>query len=277
VAKPAAKPRPRPSPTPTPGPPDVYHLRNGDRISGRTVGTSAKAFAVQTPFGRLTIPRPRVAKVVRPDGTEEVLAAADVTPVEPARPAASMPVPAPAPSPGKARLAIAITGKTFWQAWDPKQTDRDPTLRLELRLDEDAVAVFADGQTDPDQIPGAAVNAFSFTGDVASSPAPNVVVHPPEVRPGRIVLKLDVPSTSSSPRRLRLAYQMNTGTPAEPAWKDLASGATEVTLAAGQPALVEVRQDRGRMEFSGFLRRRMKHVETFKLDLTATTSAGAPS
>src|SRR5512145_2070539 len=82
---PAAKPRPRASPTPTPGPPDVYVLRNGDRITGRTVSRTPKAFGVQTPFGRVTIPRTRVAKLVRADGGEEVFnppdeAAAGATP-----------------------------------------------------------------------------------------------------------------------------------------------------------------------------------------------------
>ena len=268
---PAARPRPRPTPAPAP---DVYHLRNGDRISGRTLSKSARAFAVQTPFGRLNIPRARVERIVRADGTEEVLDAPAAPAPAPA--AAAPPPPSGARPPGTARLALAITGKTFWQAWDPKQTDRDPTLRLELRLDEDAVAVYSDAQLDPDQIPGAAVNAFAFTGDVAASPAPNVRLHPPDVRPGRIVLKLDVPARSSAPRRLRLAYQMNVGTADEPAWKDLVSASTEVTLGREVPALVEVRQDRGRMEFSGLLRRRMKHVETFQIELSAPGPSGSP-
>jgi hypothetical protein len=186
-----------------------------------------------------------------------------------------MPAPAPRPATGTARLALAITGKTFWQAWDPKQA-RDPTLRLELRLDEDALVVFADGDQDPDQIPGAAVNAFSFTGNVTTSPAPNVRVHPPEVRPGRIVLKFDVPAASAAPHRLRLAYQSNTASADEPAWKDLVAASTEVTLVPDQPALVEVRQDRGRMEYSGFPRRKMKNVETFKLDLSTSPVGTTP-
>jgi hypothetical protein len=266
---PAARPRPRP--TPTPGPPDVYYLDNGDRVSGRTVSRTARGFAVQTPFGRLTLPRARVQKIVLADGTEQVLDAAK------APAAAPLPAPTPPAAAGSGRLTLAITGKTFWQAWDPKQTGRDPTLRLELRLDEDPLAVYSDAQLDPDQIPGAAVNAFSFTADVTVAPAPRVRVHPADVRPGRIVLKLDVPAASPTPRRLRLAYQMNTGTAEQPAWKDLVSGSADITLGPELPALVEVRQDRGRMEFSGFPRRKMKNVETFRLDLSTSASpASAP-
>jgi hypothetical protein len=278
--RPAATPRPRPSASPrTPAaPPDVYHLRNGDRITGRTLARNKRSFAVQTPFGRLTLPRIRVAKVVRADGTEEVLHAMDVpaeAKVAEAKPSAAMPAPAPAPAAGTGRLAVAITGKTFWQAWDPRESDRDPTLRLEVRLDEDAVVVYVDAQPDPDQIPGAVVNAFSFAEGLSVSPAPGVRVHPAEVRPGRIVLKLDVPAAAADTKRLRLAYQLNTGTAAAPAWKDVTSAAAEVTIGPGQPALAEVRQERGRMEFAGFPRRRMRNVETFELNLTAASEPAA--
>ena len=274
---PAAAPKPRPSASPR-TPPDVYHLRNGDRITGRTLARNKRSFAVQTPFGRLTLPRVRVAKVVRADGSEEVLHAMDVpAAVEgaAAKPAGAMPAPAPTPAAGTGRLAVAITGKKFWQAWDPRESDRDPTLRLELRLDEDAVVVYVDAQPDPDEIPGAIVNAFSFAEGLSVSPAPGVRVHPAEVRPGRIVLKLDLPAAVPDTKRLRLAYQLNTGTAAEPAWKDVASAAAEVTIGAGQPALVEVRQERGRMEFAGFPRRRMRHVETFEMSLTAASEPAA--
>jgi hypothetical protein len=271
---PAAAPKPRPSASPrAPAPPpDVYHLRNGDRITGRTLARNKRSFAVQTPFGRLTLPRVRVAKVVRADGTEEVLHPLDApaaAKTAEAQPSAAMPAPAPMPAAGAGRVAIAITGKTFWQAWDPREADRDPTLRLELRLDEEAMVVYVDAQPDPDQIPGAVVNAFSFAEGLAVSPAPGVRVHPAEVRPGRIVLKLDVPAAVPDAKRLRLAYQLNTGTAAEPAWKDAASAATEVTIGPDQPALVELRQERGRMEFAGFPRRRMRNVETFEMTLTA--------
>jgi hypothetical protein len=253
----------------------VYHLRNGDRISGRTVSRTTRSFGVQTPFGRLNIPRARVEKIVRPDGTEESFEA----PGAPAAGAAASAAPATAPSPAPAspkntaRLLLAVTGKTFWQAWNPKD-GHDPTLRLEVRLDEEPVVVYSDAQLDPEEIKGAAVNAFSFAGDVTAAPAPHVRVHPPEVRPGRIVLRLDVRATAPSSRRLRLAYQMNAGTPEEPAWKDLVSASTDVALGPDQSAVVEVQQDRGRMEFSGFPRRRMKNVETFQMVLTGPAAAG---
>jgi hypothetical protein len=266
---PAATPSPAPAASPKPAPPpDVYYLRNGDRVTGRTLTRGKRSFAIQTPFGRLNVPRARVAKVVHADGTEEVLQPVDAA--EAAPPA--VPVPAPAPPPS-ARLVLAITGKTFWQAWDAREAGRDLTLRLELRLDEEPVVVYSDNEPDPDEIPGALVNAFAFAEGLTVAPVPGVRVHPAEVRPGRIVLKLDLPAPGPVARRLRMAYQVNAGTAEEPAWRDVVSAATEVTLADGQPALVEAAQDRGRMEFAGFPRRRMRHVDTFALSLEATTPA----
>jgi hypothetical protein len=271
---PAARPAPAPRPTPPPGPPDVYFLRNGDRVTGRTLSRGKTSIAVQTPFGRLAIPRSRIARIVRPDGSEEVINGVEDAP---AGASAAAPAPAPTPVSGNGRLAVAITGKTFWQAWDRKETERDPTLRLELRLDEDPVVVYGDGQLDEGQIEGALVNSFSFAEGLTVAPAPGVRVHPAEVRPGRIVLKIDLPTSGPATRRLRLAYQVNAGTNEEPAWKDVASAATDVTLSPSQPSLVEVRQERGRMEFAGFPRRRMKNVETFELHLTTGgASAAAP-
>jgi hypothetical protein len=252
----------------------VYYLRNGDRITGRTLAQRKTSFTVQTPFGRLTLPRVRVARVVRADGSEELLNVAD--PLGPPPPVlAARPSPTPSAAPAGRRLAVAVTGKTFWQAWDPKE-ERDPTLRLELRLDEEPVVVYTDGQLDEGQIRGAAVNAFSFAEGLTVSPAPGVRVHPAEVRPGRIVLKLDLPNPGPASRRLRLAYQVNTGTADEPAWKDVVSAATDVQLSDAQPALVDVHQERGRMEFGGFPRRKMKNVDTFEISLTTTSADATP-
>jgi hypothetical protein len=182
-------------------------------------------------------------------------------------PAADAP-PASRPTRG-VRLVLVVLGKTFWQAWDPKEPPVDPTVRFEVRVDEDPVVFYVDGKIDEDEIPRALVNAFSFAvGDVAVKAAPAVEVSPPEVRAGRVVLKLDLPVSRAGPeRKVRVAYQANTGTAADPVWRDLTEGSLTLPLSAATASFVQVRQDPGRMEFSGFPRRRMKRVETFALDL----------
>lgn len=232
---------------------DVFFLSNGDRITGKTLTAGRRSFVIQTPFGRLTIPRARVERIRHADGTEEIL---NPSP-EPREP----------PTP-KARLILIVLGKTFWQAWDPREAV-DPTLRLEVRLDEEALGAYVDARPDPEEIPKAVVNSFSFrTEDIALESGRETTLLPPEARPGRIVLKIVLPVALSGTHRLRLAYQVNAGSASEPAWKDLVEGSTVCELRSEAPTFVRVRQDAGRMEFSGFPKRRMKLVETFRLELT---------
>ncbi len=234
---------------------DVLLMRNGDRVSGRIVGETSRSVRIETPYGRLLVPRGTIARIQREGKPEEVLAS----------PAPGAPPP-PGPTRG-VRLVLVVLGKTFWQAWDARDAPPDPTLRLEVRVDEDPVAYYVDAKDDPDEIPRAVVNTFSFAaGDIALEAAPGVEIAPPEVRTGRIVLKLDLPLELAGERKVRVAYQANTGTSQAPAWRDLADGSLTLDLAARTASFVQLRQDPGRMEFSGFPRKRMKRVETFRLD-----------
>jgi hypothetical protein len=240
---------------------DVYVLNDGDRITGKTVA-KGKSFTVQTPYGRLTIPRAKIERILHDDGSLEVVTAA--------------PEPPPTPPP-PVRLVVIITGKTFWQAWDPpKGVVVDPTLRLQMSLDEETVATYLDTRLDPGEIKGAMVNAFGFgPEEVGPAPASGVVLLPPETRPGRIVLKLDLPSTKAGRHRFRFAYQANDGSDTSPAWRDIVDTAIEMDLKADAPTFVDVQQDAGRMEFSGLGRRKMKNLETFRIQ--ARTEAGGGS
>jgi hypothetical protein len=238
---------------------DVYILRGGDRITAEPVLEGKRSFKVKTPYGVLTIPRSKVERVIRPDGTEKVVNPEPAPSPKPVETVATL------PQTRRARLILIITGKTFWQAWDPKAGHHDPTLRMQVTLDEEVVATYVDARTDPD-IPGAMVNAFSFAPeDVVFSAGEKALVLPPEQRPGRIALKIDVPAREGL-RLLRLAYQ-GTDEPEGNAWRDLVAGSIDVELQAEPPIFVRVSQERGNMEFSGFPRKRMKNVETFKLEL----------
>jgi hypothetical protein len=234
---------------------DVLLMRNGDRVSGRIVGETSRSVRIETPYGRLLVPRRTIERIQREGRPEEVLNSPE--------PGAAT---AAGPSRG-VRLVLVVLGRTFWQAWDPRDAPSDPTLRLEVRVDEDPVAHYVDASDDPDEIPRAVVNSFSFLpGHIASRAATGVEITPPEVRAGRIVLRLDQPLARAGTRKVRIAYQGNAGTAESPSWRDLAEGSVTLDLAAGAPSFVQLRQDPGRMEFSGFPRKRMKRVETFRLD-----------
>jgi hypothetical protein len=167
---------------------------------------------------------------------------------------------------------VAVVGATFWHAWDKRDAPRDASLRLELRLDEEIMCTYTDTTLDPKDLPGAVVNTFSFAPDqVEVTSAPQVQALPADVRPGRVVLKFDLPPGGAPTRRLRVAYQINTGTPEEPAWRDVVTGSTALAVGPDAPALVEIRQGRGQMDFTGFPRRRMKKIETFTLEAAPAT------
>ncbi len=232
---------------------DVYHLSNGDRVTGKTVSKAGNQFRIQTPYGRLTIPKAKVHKIEKDDGTEEFL---------------NLPtgVPTPAPTPPPLRLVLIVTGASFWQAWPAKEAAADPTLRFQVSVDEEPLATYVDTQTDPD-IPGAVVNAFSFEPGIAIDAPEAVTAHAPESRPGRISLRLDAPVERAGERRLRVAYQTNDAGKEEPVWRDVSAASIHVTLEPDTTNFVRLRQDRGRMEFSGLTRKRMKNVETFRIEM----------
>jgi hypothetical protein len=233
---------------------DVYVMTDGDRITGRTLSQVSGMYKVDTAYGRIAIPRGRVAKVVHDDGREEILNSVPVASV-----------PDTAAAAGPVRLVIVVTGASFWQAWREGEV-ADPSLRLQISLDEEPVASYVDAKPDP-EISGATVNSFSFApSDVRLSPGPGVRMEPPETRPGRITLKLDLPGDKAGERRFRLAYQANDGSAATPAWRDLVDTLIHVTLKTATPSIVEIKQNQGKMEFSGFGKKKMKNVETFLIE-----------
>lgn len=245
---------------------DVVILANGDRISGKVLAKGRKILRLQTPYGLLQISIDKIDRLRHPDGTEEVLSTPPSPAPTPTPPAPKLPPPV--------KLVLAISGKTFWQAWDAEAAPPDPTLRLELRIDDRPAATWIDSTIDKGEIPKAVVNSFSFTPEslkVAAGPGVKTLV--PELKPGRIQLGLDLPGDLVGPRKLRLAYQGNAGSVAVPEWRDLVL--TEVTLAlqVDAPNVFRVEQDRGGMEFS---KRHMKNVETFQLALKLDTPSAEP-
>ena len=234
---------------------DVFVLVNGDRITGKSLSEGKRTFRIRTPYGRLAVPRAKIARIERADGSEVVINA----------PA----VPSPSPTPSPVQLVLQITGKSFWHAWSKGDAERaDTALRLQVSLDEEHLATYVDQGVDDQEIKGALVNTFTFAPEeVELASSSRATLAAPETRPGRIVLKIALPPGATPTRRLRLAYQLNEGTVQERAWRDLASADAEIQLDPDRPLLVDVQQDAGDMEFSGFPRRRMRNVDTFQMTL----------
>jgi hypothetical protein len=245
---------------------DVVVLLNGDRVTGRVTGSVARRVRVQTPYGVLVIPADKVERIRRDDGSEQVLQAAP----------AAAPALAPTPSPQPTTLVLVVTGASFWYAWEPKSAPADPSLRLQLQLDDGLLAAYTDVNLDPEDLPKAVVNSFVFSperlfvigGEGAAASAP--VLAAQEIR-----LAIRVPDALAGPRRLRLAYQLNDAGSAAPRWRDVVVAGAPVTLARGGTTLVRLRQGRGAMQYGRQGLRgpsQMRGVETFEAALETEAS-----
>lgn len=233
---------------------DTVVLRDGDQITGKIVARGTRRIRVQTPYGLLVIPVEKVDRIKKEDGSEEQLR----VPVQ-APTAASTPPPTPV------RLVLDLGGNTFWQAWDPKTPPADPSLQFAIRLDDKTVAAYVDSTLDPGDLPKAVVNSFAFDPEALKLlPVPGVLLAPPEVREGRVILALELPRGWLGTRRIRVSYQSNEGTALEPHWRDLTGGEAVVEVRAGSKNSVSVEQARGFMEFKSRL---MKNVESFQVTL----------
>jgi len=235
----------------------VVWLLNGDRLTGTIASESKTSIRVKLSFASILVPKSRIERLSR-DGKEEILheAREQVTVVAPAPRVPAVPT---------AHLVLVLTGASFWQAWDRKDAPVDPTLRLHIRIDEAEVAAWADGTLDPRDLPGAVVNTFAFTGDEAGLAAPHVLLSPPEVQPGRVVLRVDVPRVVGENRRLSVTYQVNEGSVENPAWRDVVMATATLTLRGDGPTPIQLRQARGQMEFA---RKHMREVESFRIDIS---------
>jgi hypothetical protein len=253
-------------------PADVVVLVNGDRVSGKVLGSVSRRVRLQTPYGTLVVPRAKVERILRDDGREEIVNAP---------PAAPAPPPAPPPPPPP-RLELVVSGDTFWQAWDPKAAPADPSLRLELRLDEQLAVAYTDANLDPEDLPKAVVNSFVFSPErLFVTVGERVVAGPPVIATrdtagghsgSEIRLPVELPAELAGERRLRLAYQVNEGTSTQPVWRVVTEAAATVALAPGQTARVRAQQSRGTMEFS---RKKMRNVESFTATLSRDALASA--
>ena len=175
------------------------------------------------------------------------------------------------PPPPPATLVLVVSGHTFWQAWDPRAAPEDPSLRLEVRLDERVVASYTDVNLDPEDLPKAVVNSFVFSPErLFVSGAEGVTVSPPGLKSGEIRLAIALPAGLAGRRQLLLAYQVNDAGSATPAWRDVVLAASDVTLAPGSAVQLRLLQERGTMEYT---RRRMRNVETFRATLEPESPA----
>jgi len=232
---------------------DVIYLNNGDIIHGELVSANNTQITIQTPYGKLEIPKADVKSIGTPEAapaTEEAEAAEDV---------------APSPGDGAAsEVSLNIRGRSFWYAFE---SPADTSIRLRLSLDNDRACTFMDDK--PDTVDGGTLyNSFTF------SPTDSRLVETAEgfqcavekADNGDVALVVGLaPSAQTGRRTMWMVYEVNEGEKSSPRWVDVITRSFALELAPGKRSVVALEQDATALDYSGMFKKTMKNLEQFQV------------
>lgn len=239
---------------------DVFVLKDGDRVTGSISGETKNSIIVKSAYGPLTIPRGRILRIIKDDGSDRAFTV-------PRDLGAPTPAPTPTPPPPNP-IVLTVGGTTFWHAWEEKDAPEDTSLRLVVSLDEQPVATFTDPVVEPGEIKGAILNSFGFDRTKGFAGVNGASVAAPDIQPGRITLRIESAAATPGDHSLRMSYQINAGTKEAPEWRDVATTGVQVSVKADGPTLLRAQQDAGKVAFEGRGRRTMKNLDTFRLGIS---------
>lgn len=244
---------------------EIVFLKNGDVLHGSLVGVDARRITLETPYGKLTIPKEDILRIdygkaekaedkaversaTKPRGKPDLLPAKSLRPV----------------------VSLDIRGRSFWYAFEsPPDNPVDLSIRLQLYLGEIEAATLLDAKPDT-------VDNNSFYNSFTFSPTDSQIMRTSEgfdcrvreAEDGRVVLRLELPETHRSGQHLvRMIYQINEGSRSLPRWIDVASRSFSIQVEASKESYVVIEQNAAGLEYFGFFRRRMKNVESFQLSV----------
>jgi hypothetical protein len=250
---------------------EIIYLKNGDVVHGAVVGATARQVTLQTPYGKLIIPKNDIQRIEYEGGTSSKPAESKSAPTKTEQPVAKSAEPdIPPREPSRALVSLEIRGRAFWYAFEsPPDNPADLSIRLRLFLGDEEAAMLLDSK--PDTYDGNTYyNSFTF------SPTDSKVIRTGDdykcevikLDDDRIVLNLELPEKQKEGQILvRMLYQINEGSRNLPRWNDAVSRAFSVQVEPGQEAHVVLRQDSTGLDYSGMFRKTMKNVESFQLNV----------
>jgi hypothetical protein len=248
---------------------EVLHLTNGDVIHGTLVAANNTEVTLKTTYGDLVIPKKDIERIDYQGGGE---------PSGTATAAEETPAPRRSATPAdRAAIVLNITGRSFWYAFDsPDDSPADTRIRLLLYIGSARACTLVDEK--PDTVDGATLyNSFTF------SPTDSRVVETLEKfecrvdksEDGQVNFTVGLPPEVSSGRQLvRMLYEVNDGDLTLTRWLDVVSRSFSVEVAPGKETFVILEQNADALDYSGFFKKTMKHLDLFQLNVLSTELRG---
>ncbi len=242
--------------------------------SRKCTSVTSQEITLETPYGSLKIPKNDILRIEYKEGETSKAAekkpAAKKKPSPPRRRRRKKKADLSDLSTTRPAISMDIRGRSFWYAFvSPTESPADVSIRLRIFLGEKEAAMLLD--TKPDTVDGNTYyNSFTF------SPTDSKVIRTgsgfdcevSEAEDGRVALRLQLPEDQSAGQYLiRMLYQINEGDRQFPRWIDAVSRAFTVEIMPGKESQVTLEQDASGLDYSGFFRKTMKNVESFRLEV----------
>jgi hypothetical protein len=249
---------------------EIIHFKNGDMLHGTVVDANVRRVTLETAYGKLTIPKKDIQRIEYESGEPEETT--EKTPPTSATKPAETKAEADLPIVGASRSTVSldIRGRAFWYAFEsPPDSPTDLSIRLRIFIGEnDAVALL---DSKPDTFDSNTYyNSFTFspTDSQVVRTAEDYSCEVKEAEDGRVVLTLALPEKQRGGQLLvRMLYQINEGSRSIPRWIDAVSRSFSVGIEPGKESYVVLEQDASGLDYTGFFRKSMKNIETFRLNV----------
>ncbi len=260
---------------------EIIHFKNGDVLHGTVVDANVRRITLETAYGKLTIPKNDVQRIEyeggEPDKTPDK--AADETPsTGESKPAEAKPK-ADLPTVGASRSTVSldIRGRAFWYAFEsPPDSPADLSIRLRIFIAEDDAVSLLDSKPDTFDS-NTYYNSFTFspTDSQVVRTAEGYSCEVREAEDGHVVLTLALPENQRGGQLLvRMLYQINEGSRSIPRWIDAVSRSFSVQIEPGKDSYIVLEQDASGLDYTGFFRKTMKNIETFRLNVLSAEVRG---
>ncbi len=258
---------------------EIIHFKNGDTLHGTVVDANVRRVTLETAYGKLTIPKKDIQRIEyeggEPEDTTEKTSPTSASKPAETKSEADLPIVGTSGS----TVSLDIRGRAFWYAFEsPPDSPTDLSIRLRIFIGEDDAVALLDSKPDTFDA-NTYYNSFTFspTDSQVVRTAEDYSCEVREAEDGRVVLTLALPETQRGGQLLvRMLYQINEGSRSIPRWIDAVSRSFSVQIESGKDSYVVLEQDASGLDYTGFFRKSMKNIETFRLNVLSAEVRDRP-